>query len=155
MQSSTERISKWSGEEKKRHPDHYGSPEQPAAIAKREDMQYFTSTLCFCQGSCWLASYMWRCQGAKCYYLRRNSTWQENTVWAYLMRLLLMSFVAILALKYIRDLEIDIKTKRVTQNNQEQHNNDCNAKIRLNRTITEHRILQKECLWYWGLFRDT
>lgn len=50
------------------------------------------------------------------------------------MRLLLMSFVAILALKCNRDFEIDMKTKTLTHNHQAQHNKDCKAKIRLNRT---------------------
>lgn len=32
-------------------------------------------------------------------------------------------------------------------------NKDLYAKIRLNRTITQHRILQKDCHWYRGIFR--
>lgn len=128
------RISKWRGGERKRHPAQYGRPEQSAAIAKREDTQSFICTLRLSQGSCWWTSYMWRCQGAKCCYLRRNRAWQETTVWACLMRLLLMSFVAILALKCNCDFEIDMRTKTLTHNHQAQHNKDCKAKIRLNRT---------------------
>lgn len=132
-QSSTEHIKvMWRRE--KEAPGPIWTSRTACCIAKKEDMQSFICTLRLSQGSCWRAGYMWRCQGAKCCYLRRNRAWQETTVWACLMRFLLMSFVAILTLKCNRGFEIDMKIKTVTHNHQEQHNKDCKAKIRLNRT---------------------